>query len=59
MKVVYGLVKNENYEILGVHNIKHVIWILTSGSVEEKESLKEVIIREFYEKTSFDVEVKI
>lgn len=26
IKVVYGLVKNENDEILTVHNIKHNSW---------------------------------
>jgi 8-oxo-dGTP diphosphatase len=58
VKVVYGLVKNENNEVLVVHNIKHNTWSLPGGSVEEKETLKEAVIREFWEETGFDIEVK-
>ncbi|MBF0770603.1 NUDIX hydrolase [Staphylococcus warneri] len=58
VKVVYGLVKNENNEVLAVHNIKHNNWSLPGGSVEEKETLKDAVIREFWEETGFDVEVK-
>ncbi|SCU43852.1 phosphohydrolase (MutT/nudix family protein) [Mammaliicoccus lentus] len=58
VKVIYGLVKNENDEILAVHNIKHDTWSLPGGSVEANETLREAVIREFYEETGFDVEVK-
>lgn len=58
IKVVYGLVKNENGEILSVHNIKHNTWSLPGGAVEKNESLKDAVIREFFEETGFDIEVE-
>jgi len=54
---VFGLIQNENNEILLVHRTDHDLWDLPGGGTKDGESPWQAVIREVKEETGLGVEV--
>jgi len=54
---VYGLILNEQGEVLVVQNTVNYLYELPGGGVEIHETFSEAVIREVWEETGFHVEI--
>ncbi|GEM_PF-3094732 len=54
---VFGVVENENREVLLLKHRHHDIWMFPGGQVEVGENLVEALIREAREESGMEIEV--